>query len=207
MNVSFGSFTTRKFAPLITSHRFTFFYRKYSIYDASVDEWTSILKLAHMWDFIEVKELAIRGLEGLHDIPALQKVALYQKYEVDRNLLQAAYTALTVRDEPITVEEGRELGLETALLVAQARETARAPRRARSQVSLAGAELDALINNIFTLSSSDPAHAHAHVTNMSQTSTSGGTDTQTHTGSSSSNTAQGTSAMCSPSLSERSLNR
>jgi hypothetical protein len=179
------------FAPLIASRRFTLLDRKYSIYDASIDEWTSILKLAHKWDFIEVKELAIRGLESLHDIPALQKVALYQTYEVDRNLLQAAYTALTVRDEPITTEEGRELGLETALLIAQARETARAPRRARSQVSLAGAELDALINDVFSLSSSGP-----HVTNMSQTSTSGGTGTQTNTGPSFSNTAQGTPAMC-----------
>jgi len=166
-----------------------FYNPKYSIYDASIDEWSSILKLAYTWDFIEVKELAIRGLESL-GVPALQKVALYQTYDVDRNLLQAAYTALTVRDEPITIEEGRELGLETALQVARAREIARAPRRARSQVSLAGAELDALINDIFFLSSSGPAHAQ--VTNMSQTSTSSGTGTQTNTGPSSSNTAQGT---------------
>ncbi|KAF8271084.1 hypothetical protein EI94DRAFT_634469 [Lactarius quietus] len=169
-----------------------FYNPKYSIYDASIEEWASILKLAHLWEFIEVKELAVRGLESLQ-IPSLQKVVLYQKYDVDRNLLQAAFTALTVRDETLTIEEGRELGLETALQVARARETARAPRRVgnpRSPINLAGVELDALINDIFSISS--PGAAHEEPTNISQTSTSAGTSTQTNTGPSS-NTAQGMS--------------
>lgn len=154
-----------------------------------------------------MKELAVRGLENLQ-IPALQKVVLYQTYEVDRDLLQPAYTALTVRDTPLTIEEGRELGLETALQVACARETARAPRRVgnpRSPVNLAGVELDALINDIFQLSS--PGPAHEHTTNTSQTPTSGGTGTQTNTAPSSSNTTQGGSAMFSSSLFEHFLNR
>ena len=167
-------------------------YRKYSIYDASIEEWTSILKLAHLWDFIEVKELAVRGLEGLQ-IPALQKIALYQTYGVDRNLLQAAFMALTVRDEPLEFEEAKELGLETFVQIALARETARTPRRVgnpRSPVNIAGVELDALINNIFFPSS--PAAAGGHTTNTSQTSTNGGAATQTNT---SSNTTPGTSEM------------
>jgi len=171
-----------------------FYNPTYSLYDASVEEWASILKLAHLWDFTNVKALAIRGLESLGlQIPALQKVALYQKYDVDRNLLQASFATLTVRDEPITIDDGRELGLETALQVARARETARAPRRVgnpRSPISLAGVELDALINDIFTLSS--PGAAREQPTTLSQTSTSDGTGTQTNTGPSSSNTAQGT---------------
>jgi hypothetical protein len=170
-----------------------FYNPKYSIYNASIEEWTSILKLAHIWDFIEVKELAIRGLEALQ-IPALQKIALYQTYEVDRNLLQAAFTALTVRDEPIAVEEGREIGLETALQVTLARETARAPRRVgnpRSPVNIAGVDLDALINSVFSLSLASPGAADGHTTSTSQTSTSGGTATQTNP-SPSSNATQGT---------------
>ena len=85
---------------------------------------------------------------------------LYQKYEVDRICLRAAYTALTVRDDPITIEEGRELGLETAVQLARAREFARAPSLSgtrvanpRSPVNLAGDELHTLINSIFQLSS------------------------------------------------------
>jgi hypothetical protein len=172
-------------------------YRTYSIYNASIEEWTSILKLAHLWDFIEVKELAIRGMEGLR-IPALQKIALYQTYGVDRNLLQAAFTALTVRDEPIAVEEGRELGLETALQITLARETARAPRRVgnpRSPVNIAGAELDAIINSIFSLSSSGAADGNTTSTSQTPTTGSSGTGTQTNP-SPPSNTAQGTSETC-----------
>ena len=192
MNGFYGSSITRQFAPLLASRCLTKVYRKYSIYDASIEEWTSILKLAHLWDFIEVKELAVRGLEGLQ-IPALQKIALYQTYGVDRNLLQAAFMALTVRDEPLEFEEAKELGLETFVQIALARETARTPRRVgnpRSPVNIAGVELDALINNIFFPSS--PAAAGGHTTNTSQTSTNGGAGTQTNT---SSNTTPGTSEM------------
>ena len=137
--------------------------RKYSLYDASVEEWTSILKLAHQWEFIEVKALAVRELENLQ-MPPLQKIVLYQKYEINRSLLKPALTALTIRDEAVTIEEGREIGLETALDVARAREIARSPvfsgkksGNPRSPVSLAGVELDVVIKDIFHLpSSTDP---------------------------------------------------
>ncbi|KAI0300453.1 hypothetical protein B0F90DRAFT_1846470 [Multifurca ochricompacta] len=76
-----------------------FYNPKYSLYEATVEEWTSILRLAHQWDFIEVKALALRELEQLA-IPALQKIVIYHSHAIDRNLLQAAYTALTIRDEP-----------------------------------------------------------------------------------------------------------
>ncbi|KAH9042754.1 hypothetical protein EDB85DRAFT_2227017 [Lactarius pseudohatsudake] len=176
-----------------------FYNPKYSLYDATIEEWTSILKLAHAWSSIEVKELAIRGLEGLQ-IPALQKIVLYQTYDVDRNYLQTAYTALTVRDEPITIEEGRELGLETSLQLARAREVARAPvfsgrgvGNPRSPVNLAGVELNAIINDIFGLASASQQHTtqtptgSANARDTSQTGTA-----QTNTGSSGSNTSQGT---------------
>jgi hypothetical protein len=136
-------------------------FRKYSLYDATVEEWTSILKLAHQWDFIGVKELALRELEQLV-IPPLRKIVIYHSYAIDRRLLQAAYTAFAIRDEPITIEEGQELGLETALQLARAREFVRAPatggkriKDARSPVNVAGTELDALIRGIFQLSPPD----------------------------------------------------
>ena len=136
-------------------------YRKYSLYDATVEEWTSILKLAHNWDFLGVKELALRELEQLV-IPPLHKIVIYHSYAIDRRLLHAAYTAFAIRDEPITIEEGQELGLETAIQLARAREFVRAPasggkrmKDARSSVNVAGAELDALIRDIFRLSPPD----------------------------------------------------
>ena len=119
------------------------------------------MKLAHQWDFDEVKSFALRELEE-QEIPALQKIILYHTHDIDRNLLQEAYTALTVRDDPITIEEGYQLGLETALRLAHAREIARAPvfnkksGTPRSSINLAGSELDALINRLFNLNLSLP---------------------------------------------------
>ncbi|KAI9441493.1 hypothetical protein H4582DRAFT_1388249 [Lactarius indigo] len=169
-----------------------FYNPKYSLYDANIEEWTSILKLAHTWQFIEVKELAIRGLESLQFPTALQKVVLYQTYDVDRNHLQTAYTALTVRDEPITIAEGRELGLETSLQLARAREVARAPvfggrgvGNPRSPVNLAGVELHAIIDEIFELSPSGTASEHT-----TQTSTGNGTSANARDTSRTGSTAQ-----------------
>lgn len=106
--------------------------------------------------------MAIRELElQSHSIAPLQKVVLYQKYDVNRDLLQPAFIALTTRDEPIEIDEGRALGLETALLLAKAREKARVPVFAgkkpgnpRLPVTLAGTELDTLIKDVFNLTTS-----------------------------------------------------
>ena len=106
--------------------------------------------------------MAIRELElQSHSIAPLQKVVLYQTYDVNRDLLRPAFIALTTRDEPIEIDEGRELGLETALLLAKAREKARVPVFAgkksgnpRLPVTLAGTELDTLIKDVFNLTTS-----------------------------------------------------
>jgi len=142
-----------------------FYNEKYSIYEADVEEWSSILKLAHKWDFVEVQAFALRELEQL-EMPALDKIILYHAHDIDRNLLQAAYGALTVRDDPITVDEGYLLGMETAIRLTHARETARAPvfsgkraGTARSSVNISGPELDTLINQLFNLSLSDASNA------------------------------------------------
>jgi hypothetical protein len=132
-------------------------FRKYSLYDATAEEWTSIVKLAHQWDFTAIKALAVRELERLV-IPPLRKIAIYHRYLIDRTLLRAAYAAFATRVEPITIEDGQELGLETALQLARARELARAPasdgrriKDAHAPVNVTGAGLDELIQDIFQL--------------------------------------------------------
>ncbi|KZT03920.1 uncharacterized protein LAESUDRAFT_715849 [Laetiporus sulphureus 93-53] len=101
-----------------------FYNPKYSIYDATVDDWKAILKLAYDWRFSEVKKLCARELEKF-DIPPVPKIELYQAYDLDKRLLIPSYIHLCIRPESLSVKEGRQLGLETALLVATAREAVR----------------------------------------------------------------------------------
>jgi hypothetical protein len=93
-----------------------------------------------------VKELAIRELNNFQ-IPPTQKIGIFLKYEVDRSHLREAFTSLVVRDEPITIEEGRQLGLQAALELAHGRELARMPG-----CKIDGCKIDALIQNVFQLS-------------------------------------------------------
>jgi hypothetical protein len=148
------------------------------------------LKLAHQWDFIEVKALAIHELENL-PIPPLPKIALYQKYAIDRNLLKHALTALVIRDEPLKTEEGLEIGLETALGLAKAREIARAlvfsgkkSGNPRSPINFAGVELDVVLEAVFHFPSST---GHDSSTSSQSPTGCGNTQHNTQTGGTGSN--------------------
>lgn len=112
-----------------------------------------ILRLAHKWSFHEVKDLAVRELERL-DSPDIDRIVAYHDYEVDRNLLISRYAALCHREQPLELEEGQRLGLETTLMIARAREFARGsltPSGARSPTaaSLARDEMITLIRELF----------------------------------------------------------
>ncbi|EKM53623.1 uncharacterized protein PHACADRAFT_99476, partial [Phanerochaete carnosa HHB-10118-sp] len=96
----------------------------YSVYEANANEWISILKLSHQWSFSEIKQMSCRYLER-YELDPIRKIELYQAYDVDKRLLIPAYTALVNRAEPLTLDDGRRLTLETALLIATARECAR----------------------------------------------------------------------------------
>ncbi|KAI0764417.1 hypothetical protein BD413DRAFT_482623 [Trametes elegans] len=138
-----------------------FYNPKYSIYDATLEDWTAILKLAFDWRFGEVKKLCSRELEKFIIAP-VQKIELYQTYELDKKLLIPSYMALCVRAEPLSLKEGRQLGLETALLLATARECARGKVLANGARSPTAADLEeddmvSIIKEIFGLTAGPPS--------------------------------------------------
>lgn len=103
-------------------------------------EWTSVLKLSTMWGFEHLRELSIRNMSDIVMDP-VERAALASEYSIDEWLLPAL-NELAQREEPITVDEARRLGWETALKVAAVREsfvawnekTAFGPRGARPQI-------------------------------------------------------------------------
>ncbi|KAF7295994.1 BTB domain-containing protein [Mycena kentingensis (nom. inval.)] len=103
-----------------------FYNPKYSLYDATVEDWSTILELADKWGFAEVKNLAVRQLEKL-EMADVDRIVLYHAYSVDERFLVPRYVALCERPELLTVEEGLLLGMKTVISLTRARECARNP--------------------------------------------------------------------------------
>ncbi|KAF8840415.1 hypothetical protein BDN67DRAFT_968616 [Paxillus ammoniavirescens] len=101
-----------------------FYNPKYSLYEAPLEVWLSILKLANRWSFDNVKELCVRELEKL-PIEPVEKIAIYHDHNISRLYLIPSYVALCKRDGPLSFTEGMKLGMETVLRIADARERVR----------------------------------------------------------------------------------
>jgi hypothetical protein len=137
--------------------------RKYSIYNATPEQWSLILDLAQRWGFKDVELLCIRELEKLNMTP-VDRIHIYQKHQLDDALLLDSYELLTTRDSPIGMEEGMKLGLRTSLQIAQAREMSRGPDtggglRSPSAVKLQGPDLRLLLSAIFQVQTNGAAYA------------------------------------------------
>ncbi|KAI8978253.1 hypothetical protein BD414DRAFT_421962 [Trametes punicea] len=98
----------------------------YGFYRAtSVDEWRSILSLATLWEFTDVRALAIRSLQVLNMSP-VERIVLAQEFDIDGRWTLSAYIALCERPEPLSLAEASQLGLDISIRIAQLREQLRA---------------------------------------------------------------------------------
>jgi len=84
------------------------------------EEWTVVLELPTMWDFFEVRKLAIEELSKLVMSP-ITKILLARRYNIQKWLF-AGYEELAKRTEPVSVGEAEQLGWDTAILIFQVRE-------------------------------------------------------------------------------------
>ncbi|KAH7883266.1 hypothetical protein F5I97DRAFT_219120 [Phlebopus sp. FC_14] len=134
-----------------------FYNPKYSLYDAPLEVWLSILQLANRWSFDNVKELSVRELEKI-EIEPVEKIAIYHDNTISRLYLLPSYIAVCKRDKPLSFKEGMKLGMETVLRIADARE------RVRQRASESGirtptfedfedAEVEGLVREVFGLGS------------------------------------------------------
>ncbi|KAJ6618890.1 hypothetical protein B0H10DRAFT_1947289 [Mycena sp. CBHHK59/15] len=93
-----------------------------SIDDIPKDEWISVLKLATMWYFLDLRGLAIKRLAGqLTD--SVERIVLARKYDV-ADWLRRGYTDLARREQGISADEAALLGWECAFRISQVREEA-----------------------------------------------------------------------------------
>ena len=115
-----------------------------------MENWTKILVLAQKWGFREVEQLCIRELEKL-PIPPVEKIQIYQDFKIDRSRLLTSFAELTTRHDPLSLEEGHKVGLETVLQIARARELSRGSHTKPSAVLLQEPELRSAIRDAFGL--------------------------------------------------------
>lgn len=134
-----------------------FYNPKYSLYEAPLETWLSILHLANRWSFCNVKELTVRELEKI-PIEPVDKIAVYHEYSINKLYLIPAYIAVCKRDKPLTFAEGIKLGMETVLRVADARERAR-QRAAESGIrsptfdDFEDSEMESMVKEVFGITS------------------------------------------------------
>lgn len=120
-----------------------------------MEDWVAIMELAHRWGFHEVMKLATREIERL-EMPDIDRIVAYHKFELDRSLLLHRYAALTAREEPLNLEEGMALGMDTTLKIFRAREVARATpaadgSRSPTSATLPDDEMQSLIVDLFEI--------------------------------------------------------
>ncbi|EGO26427.1 hypothetical protein SERLADRAFT_414470 [Serpula lacrymans var. lacrymans S7.9] len=111
--------TSDDFASLL----WVFYNPRYSLYNAPIERWGSILNLANRWEFPEVKDLAVRELEKIK-IDPVDKIALYTHHKIDHSFLIPSYAEISKRSGPPTLEQAHKLGMETLLRIHKARERA-----------------------------------------------------------------------------------
>jgi hypothetical protein len=79
----------------------------------SEEEWIAVLKLSTMWDFFNVRKMAIEALSRIEMNP-ITKILVAKQYMV-RTLLFNGYNELANGTGPISVAEAERLGWKTAI--------------------------------------------------------------------------------------------
>ncbi|TFK74681.1 hypothetical protein BDN72DRAFT_743787, partial [Pluteus cervinus] len=97
-------------------------YQRYPHLDVGLgkEQWISVLKLATMWEFSRVRDLAIANLPPLLD--PIEQVVISKEYHI-KEWLVPALNELAKRKEPISFEEGSRIGFDIALKLAAIRES------------------------------------------------------------------------------------
>ena len=100
-------------------------YRKLGRCDIhTVDEWTSVLRLATKWSIGSLRDLAIEEIEP--KASPFDKVCVAREFDQGQNWLVPAFVDICSRSESLTRAEAERLGLPTVVEVSRIREEVKA---------------------------------------------------------------------------------
>ncbi|KAL5511387.1 hypothetical protein ACEPAH_4603 [Sanghuangporus vaninii] len=89
--------------------------------DLNIDEWTSLLRLSHMWCCDRLLALAISKLDTQITDP-FSKITLARTYSI-KDWIVSLYFKFVTRTEPLTSDETNKLGVECAVKLNEVRES------------------------------------------------------------------------------------
>ncbi len=83
----------------------------------------------------------------------MEKIRLYQDFDIDRSLLAESFAGLITRPELLNLEEAEKIGTKTTLQISQARELSRGSSSGRRPASIQvnDTELRSVIREAFGL--------------------------------------------------------
>jgi hypothetical protein len=102
---------------------------------ATAEEWSSVLHLAHKWDFASLQAVATRELDPL--TTAVDKIVLSQQYDIDF-WLEQAYLDVCTADDWLSDTDGLRLGVSAVLKIGRARHELLAPASLKPEAVLHG---------------------------------------------------------------------
>ncbi|EIW64163.1 uncharacterized protein TRAVEDRAFT_158128 [Trametes versicolor FP-101664 SS1] len=93
---------------------------------STLEQWTSVLRLTHIYEFEAHHALAVKRLAVL--APPIDRLLLSRQYDVPE-WLEDAYYELCIREPSLTLEEGARLGLPEVVRIADLRQAIRVSAR------------------------------------------------------------------------------
>lgn len=115
----------------------------------TVDEWTSILRLATKWSMPALRALAIREIEP--QASPVDKVVIAREFSLGETWLAPAFTAICDAPKWIEYEDAQRLGLRTVVEIGRIREERpRGKAQKKSDVSTAVLASDVLFSVVET---------------------------------------------------------
>ncbi|KAF5387246.1 hypothetical protein D9757_006856 [Collybiopsis confluens] len=111
IDLSVFGFSQVEFASFLS----LFYPRTIGTYEIhGIQGWTTILKVANVLNFKDIRKLAIQRLDRI--APPVDRIVLSRKYDVQRWVVPA-FKELCTSIEPLTNEEGRKLGVEGLMVL------------------------------------------------------------------------------------------
>lgn len=89
----------------------------------SASKWHSILALSHLWDMASIRKVALDALSSCSPpLDPIEKLSICSLFSIEKTWALDAFVSLAKRTSKLTIAEGRKIGVDCTVILADARE-------------------------------------------------------------------------------------